>query len=504
MNLADKTIINVLAKSGGSVLLLISSVVMVRYLSKNEYGVYLQIILIMNTAVMFAYCGIPQSIYYYFHKTNNKPLFIFQNYAIALILGSVTAICVFSINDYLARWFNNPLLHEYKALISFLIFFRAPTNMREPLLISKGNLVLNSVVHIMSSALFYIPITIAAFFSVGLLFLVKIFLIASIVDFILFLGLIVWLIGNTKRENNPTGNNVVRVSLFKQIRYALPITFSSYMGIIGHQIDKYIVSVFFNPTTFAVYSRGSMRIPVLSQIHYTVNDIMMPQYVKDYADGNIDCLLSKYHLCIKKVAMLNFPVFVFLFFVSPALISLLYTEQYLGAVPVFRTYLLLLVLNITTYGIIPRASGKTQSILYASILNISANIILSCLLVPVLGAVGAAIATILCMSLTCCYYLFISCKILNIGMKRIFPWKFLFSFMGVSMLAGLPVSCIDYLFSLFDVPLWFVLFSEGLVYLYGFICLVMRFDLFTADDLSVLSKWLKIDAYRLFKRLAFL
>lgn len=504
MNLADKTIINILAKSGEAVLLLISSIVMVRYLSKEEYGTFLQIMLIMNTAIMFTFFGIPQSIYYFLHKTDNKASFVYRNIIIALILGGCASLIVLLFSDYFGRWFSNPLVYKYRYVAVALVFLRGSIIIRDPLLISQGYLLLNSIVSIASNILFYGPIIIATCFSVGLTHLFYILLITSGSDLLCFIFLMIWFIKNLKYENNTSSETTEHISILEQLRYAIPIGISSYIGIIGRQIDQYIVSAFFSPQSFAVYSRGAMRIPVLSTIQYTVNDIMMPYYVKDYRDGKIEDLLSRYHLCVEKVAKINFPVFIFLFLTAPSLISLLYTDQYLGAVPVFRAYLFLLVINLTTFAIIPRASGQTKSIFYASLINVIANIVLSCLLVPILGAVGAAIATVLCALISGFYYLLMSCKILGVGIKIIFPWQFLGSYFGVSLVAGLPIILIDNVHIFTGKHLILILCFKGLLYCLLLVFCVIRLNLLTSDDLKTLSKWLRVDVNKLFRKIAFL
>ena len=502
MNLADKTIINIIAKSGEAVLLLTSSVVMVRFLNKQEYGTFLQIMLVMNTAIMFTVLGIPQSIYYHFHKTGKKAAFILQNLILAIILGFVAAPIFYLLSNHISRWINNPLLADYCYVIILLVFLRVPLAIREPLLISRGNLLLNSTALIISNFLFYIPIIIAAFFSVGLKTIMNILLVFTVVDYVFFLTLMVWLIRRVQREETTSPDDGTKVSVLEQLRYAMPIGISSYVGVIGRQIDQYIVSVFFNPRSYAVYSRGAIRIPVLSSIQFTLNDIMMPYYVKDYLDGNIKSFLDRYHGCIKNVAKINFPVFVFLFMVAPSLISFFYTVEYIGAAPVFRAYLFLLLINITTYGIIPRVSGKTRSIFYATVINVSMNILLSCLLVPYLGAVGAAIATVFCNFIGSIYYISVSCKLLNISWIKIFPWKFLVSLLSFSLIAGLPVYGINQFLVKIDCNLFVSLSLDGLIYLIGIIILFMRSNILSEDDFKTLSRWLRFDTKKIFSRIA--
>ena len=235
--------------------------------------------LIMNTAVMFAYFVIPQSIFYFIHKTNNKVSFVYRNIMLAIILGGGAALAVFFLIEYLSRWLNNQLLYEYRYVAFTLVFLRGSIIMRDPLLISQGNLLLNSVTSIVSNILFYVPIITVAVFSFGLTIIFHILLVSSAIDFLCFLVLMGWFVRHIDEEDNHASENAKQVGLLEQIRYAFPIGISSYIGIIGRQIDQYIISVFFSPQSFAVYSRGAMRVPVLSTIQCTVNDILMAYYV---------------------------------------------------------------------------------------------------------------------------------------------------------------------------------------------------------------------------------
>jgi O-antigen/teichoic acid export membrane protein len=106
MNLTDKTIINILAQSSNAVLLFISSVVLVRYLDKTEYGTYMQIMLISNTTIMLTLLGLPQSIYYFYPKVLNRSHFIFRNILISLFIGMIAALLIYILKNRLGVWLN--------------------------------------------------------------------------------------------------------------------------------------------------------------------------------------------------------------------------------------------------------------------------------------------------------------------------------------------------------------------------------------------------------------
>jgi O-antigen/teichoic acid export membrane protein len=501
MNLADKTIINILAKSAGTLLLLMSSIVMVRFLSKEDYGTFLQVMLISNTVIMFTYLGIPQSIYYYLHKATNKAVFIVRNIAISIFIGIVASICFFFLGPLIAQLLNNPLIENYTLLLVLLIFFRGPVSIREPILISRGHLLLNSINTVVDSIFFYVPVIIAALLGVSLGLLLKIMVFSSAFIFFCFILLMIWCVKGIKIDPNSVKENGESITLLQQLRYALPIGVSSYLGIIGTYIDQYIVSIFFTPQSFAVYSRGAMQIPILSSIQFTVNDIMMPYYVKDFQNGRIENFLERFHTGAEKVAKINYPVFVFFFISAPSLITLLYTEQYLDAVSIFRTYLFFLVINITAFSIIPRAVGKTKSIFWATTINVVANIILSCLLVPFFGPDGAAIATVFCGVINAVYYISVSARLLQVSFMHILPWGYLGKLLSVSFCAGIPVFITALIFESMELNIFLSVVVEAMIYLLLISSLFARFKLLNNDDFDTLSKWMKFDVKSLLNKI---
>ena len=507
MNLADKTILNVFAKSSEAILLMISSIVMVRYFSKADYGTFLQILLITNTVIMLTFMGLPQSIYYFFPQVANRKDFVLRNVLLSLGIGIIASICIFSLKTQFAYWFNNPLLAQYGWVAPLLILLQAPSHFREPILISYQSLILNSIATSLCNIILFVPLISAAFFSVSLTVLLKVFIIASGVQFCLYCSLMAWVvyhIHHAGEDRSEHAASAKTIGFKEQLKYAFPLGISSYIGIIGQQMDQYIVSVFFTPMNFAVYSRGAMRIPVLSNIQHIVNDIMMPKYVSAYRSGDIKGFLKIFHTCIEKVAKINFPVFSFLFAVAPSIMTLLYTTEYIGSASILRAYLCLLLIYIAVYGIIPRASGKTACIMYATIIFVLSNVILSLLLIKVIGPLGAAIATIIAAVLASIYYLWNACKILEVSFAEIFPWQHLFQLFLTSLLASIPVYMIEYFSPAQGEALFVTLFLEGVVYGYGYVFFMMRKELIDNSDFETLTKWFRFDVQRFLQKITLL
>lgn len=496
MKLADKTILNILAKSCNAFLLLLSSVVMVRHFAKNDYGTFLQIMLIVNTTMLLGLLGVPQSIYYFYHRTVNQAGFIAQTVMISLALGLACALIIYFMMDVFALWLNNPDITNYAYVASAMIFFRGASQFREPLLISEGSLVLNSWLTVICGLFFYLPVIIGPFFLNMISVLIKLMSIGCAVEFLIYM-ITSWKLFMSKKgiyqHDKLEVSDHRKPSLKEQLLYALPIGASSYLGVIGKQIDQYLVSAFFLPTDFAVYSRGALRIPVLNNFQFTINSILMPQYVNAYSSGNIGSFLGIFHRSIKKVAKIKYPAFAFLFALAPSLITLLYTNAYANAIPILQAYLILLLTTVTVYGIVPRASGKTLCITCATVISIFGNIAISLLLLPKFGPLGAALGTVLSSILGGLYLLVQSCKILGISFKDIFPWKYLGKLLLISLTASLPLYLIQYTIEVQGMKLLALLGLEAISYSYICLLLMMKYMLISIDDVEILSRWLRID-----------
>ena len=452
MNTADKTIFNIIGQSSGTILLLLSSVVYVRFLSKADYGTFLQVMLISNTVIMLGFMGLPQSVYYFFQTEEKKDIFILRTIAITLLLSCVFAAVVFLLKSILVHILDNPDLGLYYWAVWLIILAGYVVRLREPLLWSAEKLVLSGLLTLVSSLLqFGLPM--AGLFWGGtvrhVLLLMVIGNFVCLAIHLLIFGLLS-LEYRRKRLSAATGTNASNlkpVGFWRQMRYAIPIGLSSYSGVLGRELDKYIISGWFDPAQFAIYSRGALEVPLISTIRFTINDIVMPKFVQLFKESRYDELIETWHQIIEYVAKINFGIFAILFALTPTMIRILYTEAYIGAVPVFRTYLFMLIIGIAVYGMIPRVSGRTRLILWASLLSLPLNFVLAVLLIKWVGSVGPAASTVLASGITMLWLLNSSKSIVNLPLSRMFPWKRLMIILIIAVAASLPIYICEFVFS---------------------------------------------------------
>ena len=508
MNLADKTILNILARATGALMLLVSSVILARYLTKNDLGTFLQAMLIINTCIVLSFLGLPQSIYYFYHRASNRGRLILQTVILAITIAVFWAIMIYLNGISLASLLNNREIFKYIPLIALIMCFRGISQFRDPVLISADKLVVNSICSIVFELSFYLPTLLAPLLHFSLASIFKFMATNCFIELVCTIALIVFVSAEEKRNNaceeHSSHETLKNISIKEQVTYSLPIGVSSYLGIFGRQIDQYLISIFFSPVQFAVYSRGSLSVPIINDFQYMIHDILMPKYVACFRNGQIKKLLHLFHKATEKAAKMKFPAFFFLFATAPQLIRFLYTSKYDDATPVLRVYLWLIILTVTVYGAIPRASGKTSYISWSTSIAIMVNIIISIMFLPILGPTGAALGTILSSAVNFVFLLFMSCRILGVSIRNILPWSHLSHILLVSLIPSCPLYIMPIFFPLVDgTSLLLYLPLSGFFYLYIWCVLMMRQRLFLKEDLDILSRWCRIDMVKWLPRLTF-
>ena len=497
MNIADKAIFNILSQSSGTILLLLSSIVYVRFLSQADYGTFLQVMLISNTVIMLGFLGLPQSIYYFFQTEEKKDVFVLRTLVITALLSVFFAVALLLLKTTLVRVFDNPDLAKNYWAVWLIVLAGYLIRLREPLLWSAEKLVLSGLLTLVASLLqFGLPV--AGLFWGGTVRHVLLFMVAgNAICLLIHLPVFGLMVRDLRRkriaEVASSSESAGRkpVGFWQQMRYAIPIGLSSYSGVIGREMDKYIISGWFNPAQFAIYSRGALEVPLISTIRFTINDIMMPKFVQLFKGGQYDELFDKWHQIIEHVAKINCGVFALLFALTPTMIRILYTEAYMGAVPVFRTYLFMLLIGVAVYGMLPRVSGQTRLVLWASLLNLPLNFVLAIVLIPWVGPVGPAASTVIASAVTMLWLLNCSKGLVNRPLSKMFPWRRLGGILLIAVISSVPIYIVETLCATSGLVSLGAVAGELMVYLLTYLILLQRYHFLSDEEKTTLCRWLR-------------
>lgn len=461
--LGNKTIIFTLSK----VFTLLITLVIAKLLSDpsfrslEEFGTYSQLIsitILISTVFML---GMPTAITYFISKNDgkDKEQYLSLYYTLTLIIGILSGIVFAILLPFFSQYYSNDDLsmHLYFALAYPLIYI-INSNI-ENVLIAYDRLKLIVILKSISGILLLSCVLLCKFlnlsFSLYLICYLCVEGLIAIVDILLvniFCSRIRFVLKGFK----------------KFLTFALPLGFSSIIGLLCLELDKLVIGYFFPTDIYAVYTNASRELPI-TIISTSIATIIIPQvalYIKNDNDNEaLKLWKNSVSISFWIISLLSFGVIAF----APQVMKLLYSNMYLSGVWVFRIYAFSMLIRCTYFGLLLNAKEKSKFILFSSILSLVINTCLNILLIKIIGLEGPAIATVLSLFFTAFIQLIWISREFKVKLLDVFPWKdaILFSLINVLLLLlftflansiNLGTTYIDVIFSILLGVVWCLIY----------------------------------------------
>jgi O-antigen/teichoic acid export membrane protein len=144
-------------------------------------------------------------------------------------------------------------------------------------------------------------------------------------------------------------------TLRTQASYALPLGLSSLVFKLQTDVPHYFVAHAFGASTYAIFAVGVFNLPLIGLLRESVGSVMLPRVSRleqDEDRGEIVLLLAR---VARKLAIVYFPMYVFLLIVGREFITLLFTSQYGASWPIFAVYITVIPAGVLVLDPITRA-----------------------------------------------------------------------------------------------------------------------------------------------------
>ena len=179
----------------------------------------------------------------------------------------------------------------------------------------------------------------------------------------------------------------------KLFKFSYPLMLSGIISVFLGWTDTAFLGYYMNETAVGLYNAAFPTALLLLIPHQAIGQLALTSFSETGAKGKSREETLK--ISARWVFALTFPTFLIMALFSSELLTLLFGKQYSTA----GTALAILALgNLVNTAVgrvadIMKSSGHTKPVFYNNIVNLGANIILNVVLIPVLGVLGAAIAT---------------------------------------------------------------------------------------------------------------
>ena len=407
-------------------------ILLVRLLTRTEYGVYKEAFLFVGTAANVATFGVGMSAFYFMPRHPER--------------GGQIALNILVYN-FVAGWIPLIVLAFYPQLLKSL--FR--TSALAPLAMLLGILVLLTLT---SSLVQQVPTALqdvrySTIFIVGTQFTrallvagaailfrsIESLIVATILSQLLAAALLFWYL----HDRFPRFWTHFDWQFFKeQLAYALPYGAFGLLWVIQKDLDNYFVSASLGPGDYAIYAVGWLDVPLISLVLESVVSVMIVRVSTLQQENRKADIRYITAAATNRLSAMQFPLFMLLLVAGHDLIVLFYTKAYEKSANIFLISILLLPLSVFLLDPIVRAYKGLRNFLL--VVRITIFVGLFCVLFPVIrhfGMMGAAIAAVAAQALERIVIAWRAAKAVDATIKDVGLYRDLFKVTGVTIAAGL-------------------------------------------------------------------
>jgi O-antigen/teichoic acid export membrane protein len=392
---------------------------MVRLLTKNDYGTYQQLLLVNSMALGLLTLGLPSSIYYFYNRVDaaRRSALVVQTLALLGFAGLVATIGIALGSSFIAARTSNPALADLLPLYALAIGLMLAGEHFTSFMVAQdryasavGFETFETVVRVLSLML-----------PVALGFGMRGLVVAAVVYALLRLVVrTFWLTGTGAHRVRPLGRGL-ETFFGEQLAYSVPLWMTSIVGVAGGMLDRAIVAASFTPVDFAVYSVGAFAVPLDVIFQASVADVLrasLPPLIQRDDLREVARLLRE---AVRKLALIMLPSFVFLFGFAQEFVTLLFTNQYADSVRVFRIYACGIPLFMFVLSLVPQVFGRTRINMNIVIVVTAFHVALSFTLLKFLGFYGPAVSGVVTSYVSTAIYLRVATRLTRASLAELLP-----------------------------------------------------------------------------------
>lgn len=371
------------AKAVGFVFSIALPLLLVRRMDREQYGLYKQAFLVVTTAMTVLPLGVPMSAFYFLPREKTRPRETVLNIVLFhLAVGALACGALVFYPSILTAVFSDARLAPYSIWIGATILLWIMGAFLDLVPVANDEIRLASAFIIAMQALRALIFVGAVLFFGTLRSLLAAAILHGLVQtFVLVCYLESRFAGFWRAFNWRM--------LRDQLSYAIPLGAAGLLMNIQTDLHNYFVSNHFGPAMFAVYSIGTLQLPLMGLIWEATNSVLITRISilqKSNEHREIVLLLAR---AARKLAAVYFPTYVFLMVAGREFIRVLFTARFADSWSIFVLNLTLLPLGIVLLDPLYRAFERERYFLLRFRLALAAVLILALwLLTARAGLVG--------------------------------------------------------------------------------------------------------------------
>jgi len=383
-----------------------SRILVVRYITQSEYGIYSLALVLMNISVVISTLGLSEGavrqIAFYRGKNDTSKVkgVVLSSLQIALIASVIISLVVFLTSDFISiKFFHSPELSNpikiFSIAIPFFVLINIFTSIFRGFDRAEPNVYFQNILR---NVLLLLLLGIVILFSLSFVGIIYAYLASIVLTCIAFaIYAMKKLPISVKGEKSVDINPIRKELLF----FSLPLFAVVVLQSITTWTDTLMLGYFKMPDVVGLYNAALPLANLLPVVLTSIAFLYVPIMSQLYAKDQMEEMKRSYMVLTKWIFSATLPISLVLFLFPGTVLNFLFGSQYVGAAAALQIltagYFIHVIFGMSGYTLI--VMGKNKFLMWTALISVILNAILNIALIPLLGVIGAAIATNLSLTL---------------------------------------------------------------------------------------------------------
>ncbi|MFB3764139.1 MAG: flippase [Methanotrichaceae archaeon] len=388
------------------------SVMLGRLLGAEDLGLYREVTTIYSIALVVGALGVTGSITKYIaeFKSDPKRLNKIASAGVLslLLFGFGTLAVIFLLSDWLAEFFNMPQLSFLFKVISIIFPFALLSQAFVSLVVGLREMKLYAAYTIIQSILMGLTTFSLIHLGFGVMGATAGLVISSAVSSVFILLVARGYFSIDLDDYSST--------IGELLKFSGPIFLANIVGLINTQADIVLIGHFLSPSNVGFYSVAIGISRLLWVIPQSIQTITYPATAEYWAHKDQPALQKMFDKSMKYTAcIISFPGLFFAFF-APEILTAIYGNGFIASVTPMRILLVGTIVygTMISIGSSVTGAGRPDLGLKLGLISAVTDLILNLILIPYIGIIGAAIATVVSLIIATALGVYLTVKILAV------------------------------------------------------------------------------------------
>ncbi|MBC7901328.1 MAG: oligosaccharide flippase family protein [Saprospiraceae bacterium] len=309
----------------------------VRFLSQENVGIYRQAFQVIVNATAVLPLGFSMSAYYFLSRSTGlrRASTVFNILIFNFAVGGIACLTLFLFPQLIGNIFQSEEMTRLAPLIGLVIWLSIFSSFLETIGVANQETLLSTAFIILAQ----FTKTVFMVSAVMIFATVEAFIYAALIQGALqTLVLIVYL-----KSRFPAFWRAFDPGFFREhLIYALPLGLAALLWTLQTDIHNYFVGYRFTPAEYAIYAYGCFQLPLISMISESVTSVLIPRMSQLQARNDKREMLRLTGQSMQKLAFFFFPIYIFLVITAETFVTTLFSKNYAASTPIFLINLTLL------------------------------------------------------------------------------------------------------------------------------------------------------------------